>query len=31
MKNIKTNKIFLSKKEAENMGLKYHLGHTGYL
>eukprot|EP00347_Sterkiella_histriomuscorum_P001410 403372141 len=31
MKDIKTNKIFLTKKESEVMGLKYHLGHTGYL
>jgi hypothetical protein len=23
--------LFLTKNEAENMGLKYHLGHTGYL
>ena len=31
MRDIKTNKVFLNKKEAEIMGLKYHLGHTGYL
>lgn len=31
MKDIKTEKIFLTKKESEVMGLKYHLGHTGYL
>ena len=31
LKNIKTNKVFLTNKEAENMGLKYHLGHTGNL
>ena len=31
MRDIKTNKVFLIKKEAEIMGLKYHLGHTGYL
>ena len=30
-KEIKSNKVFLTKKESENMGLKYHLGHTGYL
>ena len=31
MKDIKTKKVFLTKKESEVMGLKYHLGHTGYL
>ncbi len=31
MKDIKTEKVFLNKKESEIMGLKYHLGHTGYL
>ncbi|CDW82866.1 UNKNOWN [Stylonychia lemnae] len=31
MKDIKTDKIFLTKKESEMMGIKYHLGHTGYL
>ena len=31
LKDLKTDKVFLSKKEAEVMGLKYHLGHTGYL
>jgi len=31
MRDLKTNRVFLNKKEAENMGLKFHLGHTGYL
>lgn len=31
MKDLKSDKKFLTKKESEIMGLKYHLGHTGYL
>jgi len=31
LRDLKTNKVYLTKKEAENMGLKYHLGHTGHV
>jgi len=31
MKNLKTNKVTISKKECPILGLKYHLGHTAYL
>ena len=31
LRNIKTKQVYLSKKESENMGLKYNLGHTRYL
>ncbi len=30
-KNLKTNKITVSKKESEYLGVKYHLGHTANL
>jgi hypothetical protein len=29
--NIKTKKLSLTPRESEFMGLKYHLGHTGYV
>ena len=31
LRDFKTNKVFLNKRGAEEMGLKYHLGHTGNL
>ena len=31
MQNIKTKKIFMTKRESEFMGLKYYLGHTAYV
>ena len=31
LKDLKTNKVFLNVHNAEAMGLKYHLGHTGYI
>ena len=30
-RDLKTKDIYLSPKESEYMGFKYHLGHTGYL
>ena len=29
--DLKTNKIMVSKRESEYLGVKYHLGHTAYL
>lgn len=31
MQNLKTKKLALTHWESEFMGLKYHLGHTGYV
>lgn len=31
MKDSKTKNMYLNKVEAEKMGLKYYLGHTGHL
>lgn len=31
MRDSRTKNLFLNKVESEKMGLKYYLGHTGYV